>query len=160
MPLCDRLYGDGILHPHAKDKSTRRVYDHVTGGERIHNDWEFTEFAPELAGGPLAEAWEEFRELPGEVCRFRIVSMAPGVTYPFHCDEVIRYHVALQTAPECLFFECPGKEFDLDNMTTLHIPVDNHIWALNGKDKLHTAINGSLRVHRIHLIVSSVLTSD
>ena len=162
MSLGERMYGEGVQDPFAFHKSDKRVKVEVPGykneGERIHHDWEFTEFAPELVGSPLHTVWQTMQAgLPGKLCRFRIVSIKPYRTYPFHCDEVVRYHFALQTTPDCLFFIAEGNtDFSADKVQVYHVPADGHAYELNGRDNMHSAMNGSTNVDRIHFIVSTV----
>ena len=138
--LYRRMYGLGTEHPY-KD------------GERIHSDSEFNVLAPELAESVFAPVWNGLQHL-GDLCRYRIVALKPRFCYEYHCDQTLRYHIALQTHPKCLIVEGDSQLYEPEELRAFHVPADGYVYELNGRDHVHSAMNGSSDTLRIHLIVA------
>lgn len=82
--------------------------------------------------------------LPFPFGRTRIMCIPPQRCYPVHCDQTIRYHIALRTHPySYLMYPYSAKVY--------HIPDDGHIYRVDAREP-HTAVNASW-VPRFHLVI-------
>jgi hypothetical protein len=90
--------------------------------------------------------YEIYNTIPN-IGRFRIMNMSGPSCYSIHTDVTYRYHIAIETSPDCLFL-FP----DLNK--TLHIPLDGNFYIVNTKHR-HTFINGS-RSRRIHIVLDDL----
>lgn len=88
--------------------------------------------------------------LPFPIGRMRLLKMLPKSCYSMHKDDGFRFHLALQTNPQCfLIFKDAGA---------FHIPGDGQIYGSNTLLD-HSAMNGSF-TDRIHLVVSTKWTEE
>jgi hypothetical protein len=91
--------------------------------------------------------WEEtLKLLPIKISRARIMIMKPESLLVIHRDLEPRYHLALITDPACMFV-------DYDNKKTFHIPSDGYFYKVDTR-QLHTFINPTHDVYRVHLVVN------
>jgi hypothetical protein len=89
-----------------------------------------------------------YNSLPN-IGRFRIMVMNGPRCYSFHRDVSQRYHVAIETNPDCLFiFPSFSAQF--------FIPADGMVYKMDTRKK-HTFVNGS-RLRRIHLVFNELET--
>lgn len=87
---------------------------------------------------------------PLPIGRVRLMKLKPKTCYSFHRDNSIRYHLAINTNPECyLLFKDSGL---------FHVPMDGQIYGTNTLLE-HTAMNCSDQ-ERIHLVFSTAWTPD
>lgn len=140
----------GLTHrPGATDKlfdSVGSLYNYET--EQFDaRESDFTEFNNDLKGGYLHEIYKTI----GSIGRMRIMVMDGPATYTIHRDVTTRYHLVLQTNPQC-FFVFP------DDNEQVRVPCDGHIYEVDTK-RYHTFLNGS-RATRIHLVMDNLLSYE
>lgn len=125
-------------------ESTGSNYDFDTKTYRFR-ETDFTEFNDEFKSTYL---FEVYNTIPN-IGRFRIMKMPGPSAYTIHRDQTKRYHVAVNTNPECLFLFTDLKEQH-------HIPSDGYAYSLDTRSR-HTFVNGSKNI-RTHLVLDDIST--
>ena len=97
---------------------------------------------PELEGTYIEEM---FQSLPFKPIRSRLMNMHRRSCYSIHRDPQPRYHIAI-------FTNTSAKIIFTEKERIFHIPADGHLYLVDTREE-HTAINGSLKENRLHLLI-------
>ena len=110
---------------------------------------DYCETAPEFRGTEIERLIDQL-EIP--VGRARIMLMKPKRTLSIHADRGLRYHFAVDTAPDCFLVEV---KTDTTPPTTVlhHIPADGRLYEMDAF-QTHTAMNTG-KCQRIHIVINS-----
>jgi hypothetical protein len=108
----------------------------------IKAESEYNLIIPELKGTYIDEM---FQLLPFEPFRTRLMYLDKKSCYSIHRDYQPRYHVAIFTNPL-------AKIIFTEKERVFHIPSDGYLYFVDTREE-HTAINGSLKEKRLHLLI-------
>jgi Aspartyl/Asparaginyl beta-hydroxylase len=137
-----------LMHSDSVFKSDYHKVIESIGSERsgqTNYDTFFTVFNDEFKDTSIYRMYQAINSKMN-ICRLRIMTMVGPSCYWAHKDTYVRYHLAVNTNPDCLFLFT-----DLNYME--HIPRDGYVYATDTRHA-HTFVNAS-RQRRVHLVFGS-----
>ena len=113
---------------------------------------DYCETAPEFRGTEIERLIDQL-DIP--VGRARIMLMKPKSTLSIHADRGLRYHFAVETAPDCFLVEVKAPEAEGEPATTVlhHIPADGRLYEMDAF-QTHTAMNTG-KCKRLHIVINA-----
>ena len=106
---------------------------------------DFTEFNDEIKSSYLFEVYETLSKY-FILGRFRFFKLAPKKCMGWHSDTEPRIHIPVITDPGC--------KIVIEN-ESVHLPASGFVYHCD-TEKFHTALNGSHKCNRIHLVAGLV----
>lgn len=116
---------------------TGKIYDKTQKKYLIPQE-SFCEFNPRFRDTYLESIWKDF---PFPVGRVRLMMLTQKHAYSLHCDAEPRFHIAVDTNPDCYLIYKDRPEW-------FHVPADGHLYRVE-TNYFHSAMNCSeeLRTH-------------
>lgn len=152
-----QTYGQlSVTHSEASDSlydSIGSTYDREVG-KFVRKTSDYTTVNKIFKGTYLEEVIEEVKKQAASdgVCigRVRFLLLKPKTCYSWHWDpDEFRYHIPLRTSEQCFFVSGESVE---------RMPEVGRLYRFDTKE-YHTAINGSLKLVRYHLVFDTYINS-
>lgn len=134
------------------------------GDEILRRDEDYKWFIADFQRTYFRHIWNHMNEqVPGGVCRMRLMRLREKGCLSFHEDFHRRYHIPIITNDRAFFFMNESGQFPIPMdgirvgaLAAYHLPADGGVFEVDTTQH-HTVYNGS-RQDRIHLVFSAAET--